>query len=177
MADLLDKHVVAILRLLDEADDIVSALYRQGANKDYKCKSLREKLRAIEKELTEDAGRPEVRLIDANALYRKVKTECNPYGKPTIGFDDGKKVLEFIDEAQIIEAAPKWIPCSERLPKIFEDVLIVYLGFDGEKHITKAYMDDEENAFDWCSSWNGDVIDAEVTHWMPVSLLAPPDEK
>lgn len=53
MADLLDKHVAAILRLLDETDDIVSALYRQGANKDYKCKSLREKLRAIEKELTE----------------------------------------------------------------------------------------------------------------------------
>lgn len=41
-----------ILRLLDEADDIVSALYRQGANKDYKCKSLREKLKAIVTEIT-----------------------------------------------------------------------------------------------------------------------------
>lgn len=40
-----------ILRLLDEADDIVSALYRQGANKDYKCKSLREKLKAIGAEI------------------------------------------------------------------------------------------------------------------------------
>lgn len=40
-----------ILRLLDEANDIVSALYRQGANKDYKCKSLREKLNAIEAEI------------------------------------------------------------------------------------------------------------------------------
>lgn len=46
----------------------------------------------------------EVRLIDANALYREVKTECNPYGKPTIGFDDGKKVLELIDAAPTIEA-------------------------------------------------------------------------
>lgn len=45
-----------IMRLLDEADDIVSALYRQGANKDYKCKSLREKLNEIRKELTGDAG-------------------------------------------------------------------------------------------------------------------------
>lgn len=43
------------------------------------------------------------RLIDANALYREVKTECNPYGKPTIGFDDGKKVLELIDAAPTIE--------------------------------------------------------------------------
>jgi hypothetical protein len=41
-----------ILRLLDEADDIVSALYRQGANKDYKCKSLREKLKAIAAEIS-----------------------------------------------------------------------------------------------------------------------------
>lgn len=41
-----------ILRLLEEADDIVSALYRQGANKDYKCKSLREKLKAISAEIT-----------------------------------------------------------------------------------------------------------------------------
>ena len=48
----------------------------------------------------------EVRLIDANALYREVKTECNPYGKPTIGFDDGKKVLKLIDAAPTIEAEP-----------------------------------------------------------------------
>lgn len=41
-----------ILRLLYEADDIVSALYKQGANKDYKCKSLREKLNAIETEIS-----------------------------------------------------------------------------------------------------------------------------
>ena len=48
----------------------------------------------------------EVRLIDANALYREVKTECNPYGKPTIGFDDGKKVLEMINRQPTIEAEP-----------------------------------------------------------------------
>ena len=55
----------------------------------------------------------EVRLIDANALYREVKTECNPYGKPTIGFDDGKKVLKLIDAASTINAEPvrhgRWI--------------------------------------------------------------------
>ena len=44
-----------------------------------------------------------MRPIDADALYREVKTECNPYGKPTIGFDDGKKVLELIDAAPTIE--------------------------------------------------------------------------
>ena len=41
-----------ILRLIDEADDIVSALYKESANKDYKCKSLRKKLKAIATEIT-----------------------------------------------------------------------------------------------------------------------------
>lgn len=45
-----------ILRLLDEADEIVSVLYRQGSNKDYKCKSLREKLNEIRNELIGDSG-------------------------------------------------------------------------------------------------------------------------
>lgn len=61
-----------------------------------------------------------MRPIDADALYREVKTECNPYGKPTIGFDDGKKVLELIDAAPTIETEPvrhgHWINdtfCSE----------------------------------------------------------------
>ena len=48
---------------------------------------------------------PHGRLIDADALFRKVKTECNPYGKPTIEFESGKKVLEMIENAPtIIEA-------------------------------------------------------------------------
>ena len=54
-----------------------------------------------------------MRPIDADALYREVKTECNPYGKPTIGFDDGKKVLELIDAAPTIEPEVRhgrWIP-------------------------------------------------------------------
>lgn len=43
-----------ILRMLDEADDIVCELYRQGTDysKDYRCKSLREKLKAISAEIT-----------------------------------------------------------------------------------------------------------------------------
>lgn len=53
-----------------------------------------------------------MRAIDADALYRKVKTECNPYGKPSIGFEDGKKVLEWIENVSTIEPEPQkgeWI--------------------------------------------------------------------
>lgn len=46
------------------------------------------------------------RLIDADALYRKVKMETNPYGKPTIDYDNGVKVLEWIDKAPTIDAVP-----------------------------------------------------------------------
>ena len=44
------------------------------------------------------------RLIDADALHRKVKMETNPYGKPTIDYDSGVKVLEWVDKAPTIGA-------------------------------------------------------------------------
>ena len=46
------------------------------------------------------------RLIDADALHRKVKMETNPYGKPTIDYNSGVKVLEWIDKAPTIDAVP-----------------------------------------------------------------------
>ena len=50
---------------------------------------------------------PHGRLIDADALYREIKAECNPYGKPSIGYDDGLKVLG------IIGSTPPVIPAEE----------------------------------------------------------------
>lgn len=45
-----------------------------------------------------------MKLIDADALHRKVKMETNPYGKPTIDYDSGVKVLGWIDKAPTIDA-------------------------------------------------------------------------
>ena len=36
------------------------------------------------------------RYIDADELYRKVKTATNPYGKPTIDYESGVKILNMI---------------------------------------------------------------------------------
>ena len=47
-----------------------------------------------------------MRLIDADALHGKVKMETNPYGKPTIDYDSGVKVLEWIDKAPTVDAVP-----------------------------------------------------------------------
>lgn len=50
---------------------------------------------------------PHGRLIDADALYREIKAECNPYGKPSIGYDDGLKVLGIIGSTPpVIPAEP-----------------------------------------------------------------------
>ncbi len=53
-------------------------------------------------------------LISRQAAIRWVKTECNPYGNPTLEFESGKKVIEHLEK---MPPAPQWIPCSERLPE------------------------------------------------------------
>lgn len=45
------------------------------------------------------------RLGDLDRLYKHIKAECNIYGKPTIGFEDGNKVLDIIaNTPTVIEA-------------------------------------------------------------------------
>ena len=44
-----------------------------------------------------------MRIIDADKLYYRVKCECNPYGKPTIDYEIGNKVLDWIDNAPTVE--------------------------------------------------------------------------
>lgn len=31
-------------------------------------------------------------------IYSYVKRECNPYGKPTIDFESGKKILNYLNQ-------------------------------------------------------------------------------
>lgn len=39
------------------------------------------------------------RYIDAEKLYTRVKEKTNPYGKPTLDYESGVKVLDMIKEA------------------------------------------------------------------------------
>lgn len=46
------------------------------------------------------------RYIDAEKLYSKVKEETNPYGKPTLDYESGVKVLDMINNqptADVVE--------------------------------------------------------------------------
>ena len=50
-------------------------------------------------------------LISREDAIRWVKTECNPYGKPTLDFESGKKVIEHLE--QMPSAQPEVLACGE----------------------------------------------------------------
>ena len=57
-------------------------------------------------------------LISRQAAIRWVKTECNPYGKPTLDFESGKKVIEHLEQLPSAQPEPKTgnEKCSNKLP-------------------------------------------------------------
>ena len=50
-------------------------------------------------------------LISRAAAIRWVKTECNPYGKPSLDFESGKKVIKHLE--QMPSAEPQIIRCKD----------------------------------------------------------------
>ena len=51
--------------------------------------------------------------ISRQQAIRWVKTECNPYGKPTLDFESGKKVIEHLKQMPPAQPEPSWIPCED----------------------------------------------------------------
>ena len=128
----------------------------------------------------------------ANAI-RWVKTECNPYGKPTLDYGSGLKVIEHLKKmpSELPSTESEWIPCSERLPSELEAVNVTWVNHnppvyyqnikDVPKADTAVYY---RGAWYW---WDATVIDLlgeydgayvhgiepidkdiEVTAWMPL---------
>lgn len=64
-----------------------------------------------------------MRLIDADKLYNWIRTECNPYGKPTIDFESGNRVLDIIK--RMPTAYDKESVLSEMTEK-YEDAINMY---------------------------------------------------
>ena len=57
--------------------------------------------------VTEKGKNDMARYIDADSLYRRVKTHTNPYGKPTLDYKSGVKVLEMINQEPTADVVPK----------------------------------------------------------------------
>ena len=70
---------------------------------------------------------------------------------------------------------PSWIPVTERLPSLHDDVLMY---FKDDDNMTVGYLDDvDEDRAMWCAYSDGGYYtdcDYEPTHWMP--LPEPPKE-
>jgi hypothetical protein len=81
------------------------------------------------------------------------------------------------------EAIPKWIPVTDRLPEVGEDVLIYAVGksddFSSVIAITNRMIfrlfPSSEGVETWSSPWQYFMTDYEITHWMP--LPEPPKEE
>ena len=81
-------------------------------------------------------------VISRADAIRWVKTECNPYGKPTLDFESGKKVIEHLEK---MPSAQRWIPVTlETLPNLNSVVVVcgrkgtwdygTYRGWYGDIH-------------------------------------------
>ena len=66
----------------------------------------------------------------------------------------------------------KWIPVTERLPSLHDDVL---LYFKDDDNMAAGYLDDvDEDRTMWCAYSDGGYYtdcDYEPTHWMPLPEL------
>ena len=81
------------------------------------------------------------RLIEADALHRKVKMETNPYGKPTIDYDSGVKVLEWIDKAPTVDAVPV-VRCRDCKHWHKDTVFCDYMPYGETPERVNWYADD-----------------------------------
>lgn len=79
-------------------------------------------------------------LISREDAIRWVKTECNPYGKPTLDFESGKKVIEHLEQMPSAQPEQRWIPCSERLPEESGRYLVSVLDGVGRKTTVAPYQ-------------------------------------
>lgn len=106
-----------------------------------------------------------MRLIDADALKKAIiKHLCVKSENNLLPAE--KSIYNLIDEQPTIDQ-PKWIPSSERLPEMFEDVL-VYGSFGYEiMHIEDANFN---GGVEWCNDHDYFVPVCD-TIWIALSKL------
>lgn len=61
-------------------------------------------------------------LISRQAAIRWVKTECNPYGKPTLDFESGKKVIKHLEQMPSAQPERKTEDFEKGLHDMFDHI-------------------------------------------------------
>ena len=108
-----------------------------------------------------------------------INSEVTEWGvKITRAIDRDFMVREFV--ALIIERTekrvreecePKWISVEERLPEPQTEVWVIWVGVIDHKFVSVtglAYLKEMSSGFDEWRNLDGEIPDADVTHWMPL---------
>lgn len=82
-------------------------------------------------------------MISRQATIKWVKTECNPYGKPTLDFESGEKVIKHLKQMRAINPVEhgKWISVPSKRARICS-----VCGCD-EPY---KFADKDANVFNYC---------------------------
>ena len=115
--------------------------------------------------------------ISRRAAIRWVKTECNPYGKPTLDFESGKKVIEHLERMPSAQPEQRWIPCSERMPEEKDAGILKKFGTSKRSDYVLATVEVKtermtvtactyDGVWDWKMKYA--FPDYEVAAWMPL---------
>lgn len=121
-----------------------------------------------------------MRLIDADALIEDLEYDVKldeellensdlcGLERFNIQFDKDCKqnAISLLKDTPTAEPEPPWIPCSERLPEVYVDVIVS--DTDGDVEIAKSTLswgcDNHTRTTEW---WYGDWK-IDVTAWMPL---------
>lgn len=82
-------------------------------------------------------------LISRQAAIRWVKTECNPYGKPTLDFESGKKVIEHLEQMPSAQANSKELSFTRNAL----DTISRQAAIDALKEHRALYCDNTPDTF------------------------------
>ena len=107
-------------------------------------------------------------LISRADAIRWVKTECNQYGKPTLDYDSGLKVIEHLKKmpSELPSAEARWIPCSEGFPQCGFGLHYLVTLKDGH-----VFRDDVYEAFFDKYGWHvgdNELACDDIIAWMPL---------
>ena len=94
--------------------------------------------------------------ISRQSAIRWVKTECNPYGKPTLDFESGKKVIEHLK--QMPSAQPDLIDKIQNGINATNANDNYSCGMRNGMRWCMSLVDDKEPSFEECPSAQPEII-------------------